>query len=121
MIGIAGDIAGGGALHLAGSMREAVPDGFALAVFVPAAFDLIGSGGGAPDKVFGEFERGKTHLGLGKISNEAVAGRQNRKRCGSTKGGGEKFTAIATIPSAHGLPLGRKMRISTGFIVLGTK
>src|SRR5260370_38333919 len=120
MVRIAGDIAGGGALHLAGSMREAVPDGFALAVFVPAAFDLIGSGGGAPDKFFGKLEWSKTHLGLGKISNEEVAGRQNRKRCGSTKGGGEKFTAIATIPSDHGLALGGKMVNSTGFIVLGT-
>src|SRR6266478_4677061 len=121
MVGIAGDIAGSGALHLAGSVREAVPDGFALAVFVPAAFDLIGGGGGTPDKFFGKLEWRKTHLRLEKISNEAVAGRRNRKRCGGTKSGGEKFTAIATIPSAHGLRLGRKMRISTGFIVLGTK
>src|SRR5260370_31140961 len=115
MVGIAGDIAGRGAFHHAGSMREAVPDGFALAVFVPGAFDLIGSGGSSPDKFFGEFERGKTHLGFEKISNEAMAGRQNRKRCGGTKSGGEKFTAIVAIPSAHGLPPRREIPNSTGF------
>src|SRR5258708_39492963 len=103
MVRIAGDIAGGGALHLAGSMREAVPDGFALAVFVPAAFDLIGSGGGAPDKFFGKLEWSKTHLGLGKISNEAVAGRQNRKKWGRIKGGGRKLTEVANIPTGHRL------------------
>src|SRR5258708_28686461 len=105
MIGITGDIAGGGALHLAGSVREAVPYGFALAVFVPAAFDLIGSGGGAPDKFFGKLEWSKTHLGLGKISSEAVAGRQQRKKCGNTKRAGVEIPAMATSSSAHGLPL----------------
>src|SRR5437899_3305216 len=121
MVGIAGDIAGGGALHLAGSVREAVPDGFALAVFVPSAFDLIGGGGGAPDKFFGEFERSKPHLGLERTWNESAAGGENRKRCGGTKSGGEKFTAIEAIPSPHGLPLDGKFESLTCFVVLGTK
>jgi len=36
IVRIAGDVAGSGALHFAGSVREAVPDGFALAVFSQA-------------------------------------------------------------------------------------
>src|SRR5258708_8101558 len=104
MVGIAGDVAGGCALHFAGGVREAVPDGSALAVFVPGAFDLIGGGGGAPDKFVRKFEGSKAPLGLEKITNEAVAGRQDRKRCGGAKSGGEKFTAIEAVPSAHGLP-----------------
>jgi hypothetical protein len=104
MVGIAGDVAGVCALHLAGGMREAVPDGFALAVFAPGAFDLIGGGGCSPNKFVGKLERRETRLGLEKFADEAMAGRQDRKRCSGTKSGGEKFTAIEAISSAHGLP-----------------
>ena len=77
MVGIAGDVARGGSLHPASGVREAVPNGFALAVLVPGAFDLVGGGGGAPDKFFGKLERRVTSLGLEKITNEAVGGRQD--------------------------------------------
>ena len=51
---IAGDVAGGAAFYFADGVGEAVPDGFALAVLVPCAFDLIGGGGHAPEESFGE-------------------------------------------------------------------
>src|ERR1019366_6405785 len=54
MIAVAGDVAGVAVLDLAGSMREAVPNGFALAVFVPCTFDLVRGGGCSPPKVLWE-------------------------------------------------------------------
>src|SRR5580658_7732697 len=54
---IAGDVAGVAAFDVAGSMRIAIPDGFAFAVFVPSAFDLIGGRRHAPEKVFGKTGR----------------------------------------------------------------
>src|SRR5437016_161493 len=104
MVGIASDVAGGGALHLAGGVRKAVPDGFALAVFAPGAFDLIGGGGCSPDKFVGKLERREVRLGVEKFADEAMAWRENGKRCGRAERGGEKFTAIEAIPSAHGHP-----------------
>jgi len=62
MIGITGNVACGSALHFAGSVREAVPDGFALAVFGPGTFDLIGGGGGTPNKIVGKLERRELRL-----------------------------------------------------------
>jgi len=79
MVGVAGDVAGGGALHLAGGVHEAVPDGFALAVFVPSAFDLVGSGGGAPDKLVGKLERRELELRFEQFAEKAMAGRQDGK------------------------------------------
>ena len=58
MIGIAGGVAGVAVLDFAGSVREAVPDGLAFAVFVPRAFDLIGGSGCAPEKTLGEQDLG---------------------------------------------------------------
>ena len=41
---------------LAGAIvNEGVPDGLSLAVGVPAALDLGGGGGGAPQKIFGKY------------------------------------------------------------------
>src|SRR5256884_9483330 len=94
MVGIAGDVAGVCALHLAGGVREAVPDGFALAVFAPGAFDLIGGGRCSPNKFVGKLERRETRLGLEKVPDEAMAGGQDRKRCTGAKSGGEKFARI---------------------------
>jgi hypothetical protein len=54
MVVIVGDVAGVAVVGLAGSVGEGVPDGGTAAVFVDGAFDLIGSGGGAPEEVFGE-------------------------------------------------------------------
>jgi len=45
---VAGDIERVAAGHLARDAREAVPDGFALAVFEGGAFDLRRGGGNAP-------------------------------------------------------------------------
>src|SRR5437879_5081451 len=112
MVGIAGDVAGGGALHLAGGVREAVPDGLALAVFAPGAFDLIRGGGRSPNKFIGELEGRETRLRLQQFADEAMTGRRDGKRCGGTKSAGEKFTAI---PSAHGHSPGlRRLRIRMG-------
>src|SRR4029077_19165052 len=104
MVGIAGDVAGGGTLHSAGRVGEAVPDGFALAVFSPSAFDLIGGGGRAPDEFAWKLERRVAALGLGKFAEEAMAGRHDRERSDGTKSSGDKFTAVEVIPLAHGLP-----------------
>src|SRR2546430_15812314 len=101
MVGIAGDVAGGGALHFAGSVGEAVPNGFAFAVFGPGAFDLIGGGCGAPNKLLGKLERRELRLRMQQFAEEPTARRHDRKRSGGSKGGGEKFTAIETVPSAH--------------------
>src|SRR5580704_5037861 len=59
MIGVAGCVAGVAIFDFAGGMGEAVPDGFALAVFVPRAFDLIRGGGGAPEEALGEGNLGR--------------------------------------------------------------
>src|SRR2546421_6590001 len=104
MVGIASDVASGGALYLAGGVREAVPDGLALAVFAPGAFDLIGGGGRSPNKFVGKLEGRETRLRLQQFADKTMAGRQDGKRGSGTKSGGEKFTAIEAIPSAHGLP-----------------
>ena len=50
MVAVAGHIAGVAVLDVAGSVAEPVPDGLALAIFLPGAFDLVGGGGGAPQK-----------------------------------------------------------------------
>jgi hypothetical protein len=50
MVMIAGDIASSGALDLALGMRKPVPDGLALASFLPCALNLVGSRRHAPQK-----------------------------------------------------------------------
>ena len=76
MIGIAGHVAGVAILDFAGSVREAVPDRFALAVFVPRAFDLIGGGGRAPEEILGERDLGRSiklrGAGIGEAAEFAV-------------------------------------------------
>ena len=54
MVLVAGDVSGGAAFDLADGVRKPVPIGFARAVEVPGAFDLIGGGGHAPDEVVEE-------------------------------------------------------------------
>src|SRR5208282_6588325 len=54
VIGIAGYVAGVAVLDFAGSVRETVPDRFALTVFIPCTFDLIGGGSCAPEETLGE-------------------------------------------------------------------
>src|SRR5580693_1746758 len=51
VVEVARDVAGLARLNLAGGVREAIPDGFALVVYVPAALDLIRRAGGAPQKI----------------------------------------------------------------------
>ena len=36
-------------------MREAIPDRFAFAIFIPRTFDLVRGGGRAPKKILGKF------------------------------------------------------------------
>jgi hypothetical protein len=62
MVGITGDVPSCGPLHFAGSMREAVPDGFAFAVFGPGTLDLISGGGGAANELLGKLERRELRL-----------------------------------------------------------
>src|SRR5258708_36265076 len=104
MVGIASDVAGGSALYFARSVREAVPDGFAFAIFAPGAFNLIGGGGGAPDKFVGKLEGRELRLRFEQFADEAMTGRHDCKRGGRTKSSGEKFTATQAGPTCHGLP-----------------
>src|SRR5579859_7351416 len=92
MIRIAGDIAGGGAFYFAGSVREAIPDGFTFAVFVPAAFDLVRGGGGAPEKVFWKLKGCEGSFAGGEFAEEAMAGRIEGETGGGTDGCAEKIT-----------------------------
>ena len=50
VIGVAGYVARVATFYFADRVREAVPNGFAFAIFVPRAFNLIGGGGCAPEK-----------------------------------------------------------------------
>src|SRR5208282_4097830 len=54
VIGVAGYIAGAAIFDFAGSVGEAIPDGFTLAVGFPCAFDLVSSSGRAPEEVLGK-------------------------------------------------------------------
>ncbi len=54
MVLIAGNVASDAAADFARCVGEAVPDGFAFAVLVPGAFDLVGGRGYAPDEAFGK-------------------------------------------------------------------
>src|SRR5438445_13452299 len=101
MVGIAGNVAGGGALHFAWSVGEAVPNRFAFAVFGPCALDLIGGGGSTPNKLLGKLERREHRLRFEEFASESTAGRQDRKRGSGAKGSGEQLTEIETVPSAH--------------------
>ncbi len=51
---IVGYVPGVSVVGFAGSVREGVPDGGSTAVFVDCAFNLVRSGGGAPEESFGE-------------------------------------------------------------------
>src|SRR5260370_42040837 len=105
MIGITGDVSRGAAFHFADVVREAVPDGFALAAFVPRTLDLVRGGCRSPDKFFGELEGSETPLGVEESPGEAVAGRQTGKDRGGAQAREEKFEAEKSV-GAHcsGLP-----------------
>ena len=55
MIGIAGYVSRVAIVDFARSVREAVPDRFAFAIFIPRTFDLVRGGGRAPKKILGKF------------------------------------------------------------------
>src|ERR1700692_4813350 len=55
MIGIAGYGSRVAIIDFARSVREAVPDRFAFALFFPRTFDLVSGGGRAPKKILGKF------------------------------------------------------------------
>src|ERR1700722_3890396 len=55
MIGIAGYVSRVAIVDFARSVREAVPDRFAFAIFFPRTFDLVCGGGRAPKKILGKF------------------------------------------------------------------
>src|SRR5271170_8427338 len=54
MVLVARDIGGRRTLYLAGCVRELIPDGFTLAVFLPYSLNLEGSSGCAPEESFGK-------------------------------------------------------------------
>src|ERR1700683_2036054 len=60
MIRVARYVAGAAVLDFSGSMREAIPDRFAFAVFVPRAFDLISGGRCAPEEILREGDAGRS-------------------------------------------------------------
>jgi hypothetical protein len=68
MIAIARQVAVVAVLDAARRVREAVPDGFAFAVFLPGTLDLIGRGGCAPDEI-----RRKAHgIAIGRCDHVAA-------------------------------------------------
>ncbi len=84
MIGVAGYVAGVAILDFAGSMGEAVPDGFAFAVFFPRAFDLVGGGGCAPEETWGTRSRKENQIaGMGSSgrSRRVRGARRIRQSC----------------------------------------
>ena len=95
MIGIARHIAGVAVLDFARSVREAVPDGLAFAVFVPGAFNLVSGGGCAPEESLGKCGFGRwvelvsRHGGwncgrrFGRSAARRESGRQSRGRAGA--------------------------------------
>src|ERR1700680_4163983 len=60
MIGVASQVARVAVSDFAWSVREAVPNGLALAVFIPRAFNLVGGGGRAPEKSLRKCDRGRS-------------------------------------------------------------
>lgn len=54
MVGVVGHVAGVSIEGFAGRVGVDVPDGWAAAIFVGSAFNLIGSGGAAPMKAVGK-------------------------------------------------------------------
>src|SRR5580700_3821194 len=54
MILVASDVARSAASDFSHGMRITIPDGFAFAVLIPGAFDLVGSRGHTPEKSWGE-------------------------------------------------------------------
>ncbi len=50
MVLVAGDVTDRATPYFADRVREAIPDGFALAVLIPPAFHLIGSCGHTPQE-----------------------------------------------------------------------
>jgi hypothetical protein len=48
---VIGDVAGVVVPDFAGCVCKAIPDGFAFAVFIPGAFDLVGGGCRAPQEI----------------------------------------------------------------------
>ncbi len=66
-------------------MREAVPDGFAFAVFGPGTLDLISGSGGASNELGGKLERRELRLRIGQFADEAMTGRQDRKEAAAPR------------------------------------
>ena len=65
VVEVVGDVGGLALEGFAGGMGEGVPDGGAASVFVDGAFDLVGGGGGAPEKVLREAVWGGSDGGWG--------------------------------------------------------
>ena len=101
MILIAGDISCGPALNLADGMREPVPDGLALPVFVPCALDLIGGGGGSPKKPVwkaGRLRLGRRNSPGGLICTSDVGIVSEKRSTGYRQGTGTKLPTIQIRP-----------------------
>ncbi len=110
MIGVASDVAGVAAFHLADGVRKAVPDGFPFSIFVPGSFNLIGRGRRSENKFLGKLERGELHLWLEQFAGKSSAGRQDVERCRRTERAGQEITTIQMVPPAHGFLLDKKFQ-----------
>src|SRR5215470_11872525 len=106
MIGIAGDVASVAAFYFANGVRKAIPDGFALAVFVPGAFDLIRSRGGTPEKVFRKLKWSERRWGSEEFAEKTMARRVDGKTSGGAKGSAKEIAPRkrAKLPNVHSKP-----------------
>lgn len=101
MVGITRNVAGVSPLHSADGVDEAVPDGFAFAVFVPGSFSLIRRGGCAKNKFFGKLERREFHLRLEQFACDRRARRQDMERCRGAESPAQKITTSQTARPTH--------------------
>ncbi len=98
MILIAGDVAGCSAFYFAYRVREAVPDGLAFAVLVPCAFNLIRSGGHAPEKSIGKLDAALCGGCVGSGSLAEQKGGIYRKQSAAGSGEGALMNRRRSIP-----------------------
>jgi hypothetical protein len=110
MVVVTGDVAVRVVSDLAGCVSETVPDGFAFAVFVPCAFDLVRGRGGAPVEAFREIDR--------RCGGVRSAGQ--KRRDGGCSEGPEKLAAGSQVGprSRSYAPLDSRERLSLRELIM---
>src|SRR5215472_15609561 len=114
MVGITGDVAGVAAFYTADGVDEVVPDGFAFAVFVPGAFNLIRRSGHAKNEFFRELERSELHLRLEQFAGKRGAWWQDVKRSCSAERLAKEIATIQIAPTAHASLLDKTSVVFSG-------